>query len=111
MDPATKKFSAAEAESGFQLEAQLGRRLSRENTGAADFVDKAGKTYDLVGPVPQQRFDLQSFTSSIGAHLNKQGVNHIVIDIRNLTAAQRAGVQKYVSGLSKEQAQKIIYLN
>ncbi len=48
-------FRAAEGQAGARLEAQLGRRLSRDPTGIADFM-AGNKTYDLVGAGLKSKF-------------------------------------------------------
>jgi RHS repeat-associated protein len=107
-DPAIKRFRPAEGEAGYRLEAQIGRRLTR-HTGAADFVDKSGRTYDLVGAgLNSQRFDYQAFTDQIITHLGK--ADRVVADLSRLNRAQAASVRQFVNGLSREQSSRIIIL-
>jgi RHS repeat-associated protein len=110
LDPATKSFRAIEAQVATRLESQLGRRLSRDLSGAADWVDDIGRTYDAVGPIPSQHFNLQSVTNSIGGHLNKQGLNKVVVDLSGLSSSQASQVSRYISNLPSSQANKIMIL-
>jgi RHS repeat-associated protein len=110
LDPATKSFRAIEAQVATRLESQLGRRLSRDLSGAADWVDDLGRTFDAVGPIPSQHFNLQSVTNSIGSHLNKQGLNKVVVDLSGLSSSQASQVSRYISNLPSSQANKIMIL-
>jgi RHS repeat-associated protein len=108
-DPAIKSFRAAEGEAGYRLEAQIGRRLTRERTGAADFVDRGGRTYDLVGAgLNSRHFDYQAVTEQILSHLGK--ANKVVVDVSRLNRTQTASIRRFVSGLSREESSRIIIL-
>ena len=110
LDPATKTFRAIEAQVGTRLESQIGRRLSRDLSGAADWVDDLGRTFDAVGPIPSKHFNLQSVTKSISSHLNKQGLDKVVVDLRGLSSSQAAQVSRYISNLPSSQSSRIIVL-
>ncbi|HEX8140111.1 MAG TPA: RHS repeat-associated core domain-containing protein, partial [Pyrinomonadaceae bacterium] len=108
-DPAIKGFRPAEGEAGYRLEAQIGRRLTRERTGAADFVDRNGRTYDLVGAgLNSRHFNYESVTDQILTHLGK--ADQIVIDVSRFSRAQTESIEKFVSGLSSQQARRVIFL-
>ena len=95
MDSATGLYRPSEAATATRLEQQLGRRLERDQTGHADWVDSAGRTYDAVGPVPQQYFDLNSFSKSITGHLLKQGLDRVVVDTTGMTNSQISQIKNY----------------
>ena len=108
-DPATKSFRAAEGEAGYRLEAQLGRRLSRDPSGAAEFIDKAGRSYDLVGAgLKSKHFNYDGFVGEIYKHLQKS--DGVVVDVSGLTRAQAGSVQSFVNGLTREEAARVIIL-
>jgi len=101
-------FRAAEGQAGARLEAQLGRRLSRDPTGVADFV-RGGTTYDLVGAgLKSKYFNLEKVTGEIAGHLQK--ADRVVVDVSQFTRAQTASVQEFVKGLG-EQASRVIILH
>jgi hypothetical protein len=109
LDPATKGFRAVEAEAGYRLEAQLGRRLTRDPSGVAEFIDKAGRSYDLVGAgLKSKHFNYDGFVGELYKHLFKS--DRVVVDVSGLTRAQAASVQGFVNRLTREEAAKIIYL-
>jgi len=108
-DPATKGFRAAEGEAGYRLEAQLGRRLTRDPSGAAEFIDKAGRTYDLVGAgLKSKHFNYDGLVGEIYKHLQKS--DRVAVDVSGLTRAQTASVQSFVNGLAREEAARITIL-
>ena len=109
-DPATKAFRAGEAETGSLLESYLGRTLSRHPTGAADWIDRAGRTYDAVGPIPSKHFNFQEVSRQIFQHLTTKGADYVPIDLSGLTTAQTARIRDYVSGLPSSLANKVILL-
>lgn len=49
------------------------------------------------------------FFESIVHHVNKS-VDHVAIDLTGASKSQIKGIQKFVSGLTKEQQKKIIYV-
>lgn len=108
-DPATKAFRAAEGEAGHRLEAQIGRRLTRERTGAVDFVDGKQRTYDLIGAgLKSKHFNLDAVTNQITSHL--ANADRVALNLSGLSRSQAAGVQKFVNGLSSELAARVIIL-
>jgi uncharacterized protein YukE len=61
MDPATKRFRPAEAETAIRIELERGVTLTRAPEGhSCDWLDEAGKSYDAVGNFPPQFFDRTS---------------------------------------------------
>jgi hypothetical protein len=85
----------------------LGTRIERAAKGSgADWVDTGKTTYDLVGPVPAQYFNAQSFTSQVLGHLAK--VDRPVLDLRGLGTAQIAEVDKFISGLAASDQRRLI---
>jgi len=65
-DPAIGEvFRAAEGQAGARLEAQIGRRLSRDPSGITDFI-RGNTTYDLVGAgLKSKYFNLEKVTGDI----------------------------------------------
>lgn len=100
-DPASGRYRAAEADAALRLQARVGP-LHRATTGDADWIDESGRTYDAVGPVPAPFFNVDSFNASIDAHLRKQGVNFIVVDLTGLSSGQRAAVQTHIDRLAEK---------
>jgi hypothetical protein len=115
-DPAKGgKYILDEAVTGARLEAELGSRLSRETTGAGDWVARSGKVYDAASPPPTEHFNEKSFgrwQESIQSHLNKQGIDVIVVDIyqRGLNSAQAEMVIAYLASLPNAQRARILIL-
>jgi RHS repeat-associated protein len=107
-DPASGLYRGAEEEAALRLEQQLARQLRRDPSGAADWVDAAGRTYDAVGPVPVGKFDLTAFTRQIDRHLLKQGLDRVVVDVSGLRAGERAAVVTHIQGLTPAQQARII---
>jgi RHS repeat-associated protein len=110
-DPAKgDQYNPIEGEIGMWLESQLGRRLGRDPSGDYDwFVTVNGKTYDAVGPVPSQHFDIGSFSTQIIEHLEfKQGLDFVLVDLRGLTPSQAAQVDNFLSTLTQAQLGRII---
>ncbi len=107
LDPQSGRFRPLEAEAGSRLEQRVGR-LRRDPSGDADWIDRARRTYDAVGPVPPQHFDLGAFTRQIDRHLLKQGLDFVVVDRAGLSAARRAAVDAHINGLPAAQRARII---
>jgi RHS repeat-associated protein len=104
---------AAEIASGNRLAKQISGRLVESTHVGADFVDAVTKkTYDVMGtPNAYKHFGSgKEFFGSILHHVNKS-VNHVAIDLKGASKQQVQAIQGYVSGLTKEQRDKIIYLS
>jgi hypothetical protein len=104
---------AAEIASGNRLAKQIGGRLVESTHLGADFVDAATKkTYDVMGTPNAYKYfgSGKEFFDSILHHVNKS-VNHVAIDLKEASKQQVQAIQGYVSGLTKEQRDKIIYLS
>jgi hypothetical protein len=104
---------AAEIVSGNRLAKQIGGHLVESAHVGADFIETATKkTYDVMGtPAAYKHFGSgKEFFDSVLHHVNKS-VNHVAIDLKGATKQQIQAIQGYVSGLTKEQRDKIIYLS
>jgi hypothetical protein len=112
LDPAIGgRFRPAEAEVAALLEQVLGRRLRRAlKDEVGDWVDEAGRTYDAVGPVPPEHFNAQSFSDSVKAHLKKQGLDQVVVVVRELPPESRAAVDAMIMSLPPEERTKLLVL-
>jgi hypothetical protein len=106
-DPASGRFRPAEEEAALRREERAGP-LERDPSGTGDWVDASGRTYDAVGPVPPGRLNLQSFIRQIDRHLLKQGLDYVVLDLTNFSAADRAAVLSHIRGLSPAEQARII---
>jgi hypothetical protein len=51
---------------------------------------------------------MKSFTASITAHLRKQGLDHVVLDLRGLADEQAALVDQYISTLSSADQSRLL---
>lgn len=108
-------FRQHEAELASRLERVVGR-LERFNPRThptnkyGDWIDSKGLSYDGVGPVNANYFNLQSFTNQINRHLLKQGVDYTVVDLTGLNATQSGQVQTFINSLSQAQRAQIIIL-
>lgn len=73
--------------------------LRRDPTGAGDWIDAQGLTYDAVGPVPGGRLNVSAFLRQIDKHLLKQGLDKVVIDVTGFTSMQRRAVLAHLRRL------------
>src|SRR5918912_3737442 len=89
--PATQRYRLLEERAALRLEHRVGP-LRRDPTGTCDWMDGQGRTYDAVGPVPAGRLNVQAFLRQITKHLLKQGLDRVVIDLTDFTAAERRAV-------------------
>jgi hypothetical protein len=106
-DPRSGCYRQGEAECAVRLERQVGL-LVRDSSGAFDWFDSVGRSYDAVGPVPPQYFNAQSFTRQIDQHLLKTGLDRVVVDLTGLSPTQRATVEVHIARLSAEQQARIL---
>ena len=88
-------------------------RLSESAHIGAEFVDDVGKSYDVMGNVAAYAAknwgNGSKFLNSILKHVRKS-VDYVTIDLRGASASQIEAIEKYVSGLTKEQQAKIVYV-
>jgi hypothetical protein len=106
VDKANGQYRAGEEAAAVRLEQKVGPLTRTDDVG--DWLDLQGNVYDAVGPVPGGRFNLGSFTRQIDKHLLKQGVDFTVVDLANLTNAERNSVLNYIGTLSQQQQARII---
>jgi RHS repeat-associated protein len=107
------RLTMAEANTGARLAAQIGQNLRQSNHIGAEFGSAAGKTYDAMG-VPAAYASKNwgngaKFLDSIVHHVNKS-VDHVAIDLTGASKSQIKAIQKFVSGLTEKQREKIIYV-
>lgn len=107
IDPASGHYRPAEERAALCLERRAGP-LMRDPSGTCDWLDAAGRGYDAVGPVPAGRFALGAFTRQIERHLLKQGLDRVVVDVSELSTAERGAVLSHISGLSPAARARII---
>lgn len=108
------QFMKYEAIVARYLEGVVGRRMRRalkENGEVGDLVDSAGRVYDIVGPVPQEHFDMTEFRGSILDHLRKKGVDKVPLVIAGLSAEQKAEVKAALAQLTPEERSKIMLID
>jgi len=100
--------SAFEAESGAILEASHDLRLRQLKQGeTGDYaiesgkiggINASGKTVDQLG-IPKTaigHYKISSLIKQIGEHLDKKGVNFVLLDVRNITTEEKAQVTEYL---------------
>jgi hypothetical protein len=107
VDPATQRYRPLEARAALRLEHRVGL-LRRDPTGACDWIDGQGRTYDAVGPVPAGRLHVPAFLRQITKHLLKQGLDTVVIDLIGFTAAERRAVFTHLRGLRPTERARIL---
>jgi hypothetical protein len=98
MDPATKRFRPAEAETAIRIELERGVTLTRAPEGhSCDWLDEAGKSYDAVGNFPPQFFDQQwaRFSEQIELHLYK--ADYVPVDVSKFSPEQVRRIEQFVS--------------
>ncbi len=102
-DPASGgKLKVHEVECATKLEGRVGK-LTRDPSGKGDWIDASGRVYDGIGPVkPGFQHKIDDYIDSIRRHLaseNKMTVQEFVVDVRRLTSAEVAQVERAVGGL------------
>lgn len=107
VDPATQRYRPLEVQAALRLERRVGP-LRRDPTGASDWLDAQGSTYDAVGPVPVGRLYLPAFLRQITRHLRKQGLDVVVIDLTDFTAAERRAVFTHLRHLGPMERARLI---
>jgi RHS repeat-associated protein len=112
---AKSALRAAEVVSGERLAKQISGHLVESTHIGADFVNAVTKkTYDVMGVpkayLPKNWGSGTDFFNSILGHLRKSA-DYIVIDLKGASKQQIGAIQKYVSGFTKEQRDRIIYLS
>ena len=107
IDPATQRYRPLEERAALRLEYRVGP-LRRDPTGACDWLDAQGRTYDAVGPVPAGRLNIPAFLRQITKHLLKQGLDTVVIDLTGFTAAERRAVFTHLRGLHPTERTRIL---
>jgi hypothetical protein len=98
MDPATRRFRPAEAETAVRIEQERGVTLTRAPAGhACDWLDETGRSYDAVGNFPPQFFDQQwpRFSEQIVLHLNK--ADYVPVDVSKFSPEQVVRIEQFVS--------------
>jgi hypothetical protein len=107
---ATTRLSAEEISTGVRFADKAGLSLLESGHLGEEFVDAAGRTYDAMGsPGAYQFWNAGQFANSILTHLNK-AVDFVIIDLRGATKDQIKAVKDFVRTLSKEQQNRIKYL-
>jgi hypothetical protein len=110
---AATRLTASEIGTGVRLAEQTGLHLTESSHIGAEFVSAAGKTYDAMGTVAAYTAknwgNGGKFLASILHHVDKS-VDYVAIDLAGASKAQIQAIEKYVSGLTKEQQAKIIYV-
>ncbi len=105
-------LNAAEVSTGARLAKQIGGRLVESAHVGADFVDAVTKkTFDAMGTPDAYKYfgSGKKFFESIVHHVNKS-VDHVAIDLMGASKVQIKAIKGFVSGLTKEQQGKIIYI-
>jgi hypothetical protein len=69
-----------------EIEVQVGN-LEKDKSGVHDWLDKFGRTYDVIVGRPDG-FEPQSFTASVLHRLKQPGVNFVIVDTRQLPDSQ-----------------------
>lgn len=107
IDPATRRYRPLEEHAALRLEQRVGL-LRRDPTGTSDWIDAQGVTYDAVGPVPVGRLDVQAFLRQIDKHLQKRGLDKVVIDLTGFTAVERHAVFTHLRRLRPDERTRLI---
>lgn len=106
-DPASGRYRLLEEQAALRLEQRVGP-LQRDPSGASDWVDAQGVTYDAVGPVPVGRLNVRAFLRQIDRHLLKQGLDKVVIDLSDFTAVERRAVFTHLRQWGRAERARII---
>jgi len=107
LDPASGRYRPLEEQAALRLEQRVGP-LQRDPTGTSDWIDAHGMTCDAVGPAPVGRLNVRAFLRQIDRHLLKQGLDKVVIDLSDFTAAERRTVFTHLRQLGLPERARII---
>jgi membrane associated rhomboid family serine protease len=88
-----------------ELEVQVGK-LEKDKTGAHQWVDKFGRTYDLLSSRADQ-FDMGTFTAAVRDRL-KTSVSFVVVDTGELKDSQVALLRPFFADLPDAEFNRII---
>jgi hypothetical protein len=88
-----------------ELEIQVGK-LEEDATGAHQWVDKFGRTYDLLSGRADQ-FDFATFTSAVRDRL-KTPVDFLVVDTRELNDSQVRRLRPFFADLPDKEFNRVI---
>ena len=81
--------------------------LEKDKTGQHDWTDKLGRTYKVVAE-RSDSFALQSFTSSVLAHLSNPRVNFVIADTRQLDASQVNLLRPFFANLPEPEFNRVL---
>jgi hypothetical protein len=88
------------------IEEQVGK-LQADPTGLHDWIDKFGRTYQIVGG-RAECFQLQSFKAAVLDHLNTPTVKFVIVDTRQLRDEQVALIRPFIADLPDAQFHRLI---
>ena len=109
IDPQTG-FSKAEMGTALRLEQILGKQLTRDATGAADWIDINGKTYDACGAgYKNPGFRMDQYLRSLNRHLQKS-IDYTVIDLTDCPPVMRIQILDFYKALHHTERMKIIII-
>ena len=74
-----------------------------------DFIANDG-TYDVVGPVPPYYFKSDEFLNAFDGHLQKQGLDHVVVCTVGLPSEFQAEFQRRLDDLDEFDRERVILL-
>ena len=96
---------------GHLLETVLRRPFFRyyENNDF-DFIS-GDKTYDVIGPVPPYYFNENEFIDSFYAHLDKQGLDYVVLCTVLLPVGFKETLEVIISELGEENKDRVIVID
>jgi hypothetical protein len=107
VDPATQRYRPLEERAALRLEQRVGP-LRRALTGTSDWIDAQEMTYDAVEPVLAGRLNVQAFLRQIDKHLLKRGLDKVVIDLTDFTAAERHAVFTHLRRLRRAERARLM---
>jgi membrane associated rhomboid family serine protease len=89
-----------------ELEIHVGK-LEKDKTGAHDWIDKFGRSYDVIAGQAEQ-FEFSSWTAVILARLRQPGVDFVVVDTRRLREHQVDSLRPFFADLPDAQFKRVI---
>lgn len=96
-----------EMRAALRLERDIGMELTRSNRLGEDFVDRAGRGWDLIGSNARERyFNYESFTGSLNRKLNGS-VDRIGLDISVMGPENALQIIRFIESLPSWQARRI----
>ncbi|GEM_PF-120647 len=82
-------------------------KLDKDKTGRHDWIDKFGRTYEVIRPA-SHNFNATAFSGDLLDRLNKPGLNFVVVDTRDLADTELSLIKPFLANLPDDQFKRVI---